>query len=334
MLEDMSGIQMADNWMKDGKETHDVCGSSVCRIHHAHSEVLIPMTRFMTLTYYHHSGFSAAVDDILLVFDYWLGEHLELPVEKRITEDMLRQFREVYVFISHEHADHLDPTVFEWRKVVPVTYVVSMDMPIGTRGRRMAPGDTLTLSERVKVKAFDSTDLGVSFLVEVCGFTLFHAGDLNFWHWREESTLEEIEQAEKAFQAAVAPIEKESIDVAFFPVDPRQGRLFDAGANYFILSVKPHLLLPMHFWGRAEVAVEFARRSRCNQTEVLAMTRYGEQIRLEKQDDATMTVHLLSKPEPVAPRPSIPQETVPASNDTYDDTDPFAETDLPVKLDE
>ena len=294
------------------------------------------MTTFMNLTYYHHSGFSAAVDDILLVFDYWLGEHRELPVEKRINEETLRRFREVYVFISHDHPDHMDPEVFEWRKIVPVTYVVSMDMPIGTRGKRMAPGDALTLSQRVKVKAFESTDLGVSFLVDVCGIRLFHAGDLNFWHWREESTVKEIEEAEEAFRRAVDPIMKEEIDVALFPVDPRQGRLFDAGANYFIMSVKPRLLIPMHFWGRAEIAVEFARRSRCRQTEVLAMTRPGEQIRVEVDDQGYMTVHLLSIPEP-APAMRLQEETPRQTGvalDSYDGSDPFAETDLPVKMDD
>ena len=290
----------------------------------------------MNLTYYHHSGFSAAVDDILLVFDYWLGERRELPVEKRINEETLRRFREVYVFISHEHPDHMDPEVFEWRKIVPVTYVVSMDMPIGTRGKRMAPGDELTLSPRVKVKAFESTDLGVSFLVDVCGIRLFHAGDLNFWHWREESTVKEIEEAEEAFRRAVDPIMKEEIDVALFPVDPRQGRLFDAGANYFIMSVKPRLLIPMHFWGRAEIAVEFARRSRCRQTEVLAMTRPGEQIRVEVDDQGYMTVHLLSIPEPapaMRPQEDAPRQTGVTLNG-YDGSDPFAETDLPVKMDD
>ena len=299
-------------------------------------EVLISLTTFMNLTYYHHSGFSAAVDDILLVFDYWLGEHRELPADKRINEDMLRRYREVYVFISHEHPDHMDPEVFEWRKIVPVTYVVSMDMPIGTRGRRMAPGDELTLSQRVKVKAFGSTDLGVSFLVDVCGIRLFHAGDLNFWHWREESTVKEIEEAEEAFRQAVDPIMKEDIDVAFFPVDPRQGRLFDAGANYFIMSVKPRLLIPMHFWGRAEIAVEFARRSRCRQTEVLAMTRPGEQIRVETDDQGYMTVHLLNLPEP-APTLRAAEDAsrqTEVALDSYDGSDPFAETDLPVKMDE
>ncbi|MBP3649692.1 MAG: MBL fold metallo-hydrolase [Clostridia bacterium] len=300
------------------------------------------MEQLLDITYYHHSGFSAALDDTLLVFDYWTGENGELPESKRITPEFLTNFKEIVVFISHEHPDHMDPEVFQWRNDFPVTYVVAHDMPIGTRGKRMAPGDTLTLSPKVSIRAFDSTDLGVSFLVDLNGIRIFHAGDLNFWHWREESTLKEIEEADEDFRKAIAPLQGESIDVAFFPVDPRQGRLFDAGANTFILSVKPRILLPMHFWGRAEIAVEFARRARCRETEVLAMTRYGEQIRLQFEDDGYLTIHLLSAPEPV-PTPKISElpimdgERVDNTNvnlQGYEEGDPFSETDLPVKIDE
>lgn len=295
------------------------------------------MDRKLTVTYYHHSGFSVAMDDVLLVFDYWTGEHGELPEDKRITVDFLKQFRQVYVFISHEHPDHLDPVVFTWRNEAPVTYIVSADMPVGTRGKRMAPGDSLTLSSAVSVKAFDSTDLGVSFLVDIQGVHVFHAGDLNFWHWREESTVKEIEEADDAFRQAVEPIAREKIDLAFFPVDARQGLMYDAGANYFIMCVKPRLLIPMHFWGRAEIAMEFARRSRCRQTEVMALTRYGEQISLDFTDDGYIDVSLLTPPEVVVssrtapielPVVELPEPRTPA----YDPEDPFSDTDLPVDI--
>ena len=295
------------------------------------------MDRKLTVTYYHHSGFSVAMDDVLLVFDYWTGEHGELPEDKRITVDFLKQFRQVYVFISHEHPDHLDPIVFTWRSEAPVTYIVSADMPVGTRGKRMAPGDNLTLSPEVSVKAFDSTDLGVSFLVDIQGVHVFHAGDLNFWHWREESTVKEIEEADDAFRQAVEPIAREKIDLAFFPVDARQGLMYDAGANYFIMCVKPRLLIPMHFWGRAEIAMEFARRSRCRQTEVMALTRYGEQISLDFTDDGYIDVSLLTPPEVVVssrtapielPVVELPEPRTPA----YDPEDPFSDTDLPVDI--
>ena len=206
----------------------------------------------------------------------------------------------------------------------------------------MAPGDALTLSPRVQVKAFDSTDLGVSFLVDLAGVKVFHAGDLNFWHWREESTIKEIEEADDAFRQAVEPIAREEIDVAFFPVDARQGMMYDAGANYFMMCVKPRLLIPMHFWGRAEIATEFARRSRCRQTEVLALTRYGEQISLHFTEDGYIDVSLLTPPEVVVSSKQntneLPIVEVPDNRDVdlegYDSADPFADSDLPVKLDE
>ena len=285
------------------------------------------MGRSLTVTYYHHSGFSIASEKVLLVFDYWLGEQGDVPEDKRITPEFLAGFQEIYVFISHEHADHLDPVVFEWRNSIPgIIYIVSFDMPVGTRGKRMAPGDAITLSDNVNVKAFSSTDLGVSFLVDVAGVKIFHAGDLNFWHWREESTAREIEEADAAFRAAVEPIAKETVDVAFFPADPRLGLLFDAGANYFLLAVKPRLLIPMHFWGRGDIAIEFARRSRCRQTEIIAMTQAGEQIGLDFTEDGYLTVHL----------PSAEYTPLDTQVDLggYEGRDPFNDTDLPVDIGE
>ena len=285
------------------------------------------MGQSLTVTYYHHSGFSIAWEKVLLVFDYWLGEQDDVPEDKRITPEFLAGFEEIYVFISHEHPDHFDPVVYEWRNSCPgIMYIVSSDMPVGTRGKQIAPGGEMTLSEHVKVKAFDSTDLGVSFLVDVAGVKLFHAGDLNFWHWREESTARQIEEADAAFRKAVEPISKETVDVAFFPTDPRLGLLFDAGANYFLLAVKPRLLIPMHFWGRGDIALEFARRSRCRQTEIIAMTQSGEKIELDFADDGYLTVHL----------PGV--EYAPADTQVdlggYEGRDPFNDTDLPVDIGE
>ena len=288
------------------------------------------MGRSFTVTYYHHSGFSISCEKVLLIFDYWLGENGEVPEDKRITPEFLAAFEEIYVFVSHEHPDHLDPVIYEWRGSVPgIVYIVSSDVPVGTRGKRMAPGDTMTLSDHVTVKAFDSTDLGVSYLVNVDGIKLFHAGDLNFWHWREESTARQIEEADAAFRAAVEPISRETVDVAFFPADPRQGLLFDAGANYFLMAVKPRLLIPMHFWGRGDIAVEFARRSRCRQTEIIAMTQSGERIELDFAEDGYLTVHLPSGMERIS---SVMDTQVDLGG--YEGRDPFNDTDLPVDISE
>lgn len=280
------------------------------------------MEKTLTVTYYLHSGFSCALDRVLLIFDYWLGENRELAADKRIDPASFADYDEIYVFISHAHPDHYDPEVVRWHKDWPITYVVAHDMPIGTRGKRMAPGDSVSFGHHVKVKAFDSTDLGVSFLVELDGIRIFHAGDLNFWHWREESTVAEIDEAEEEFSRALAPLIGEKIDIAFFPVDPRQGQMFDAGANTFIMSVKPRLLIPMHFWGRAETAVEFARRARCRDTEVLAMVRPASRLRILFEEDGFMTVRL---GDPAYPAGADGKAVLPGD-------DVFSESDLPVEL--
>lgn len=83
---------------------------------------------------------------------------------------------------------------------------------------------------------------------------------------------------------------------------------------------------PDAFWGRADIATEFARRSRCEQTEVVAMTRCGEQMLLTLDDDGYMTIHLQSV---------VPSADPPSVNfSSYEAEGPFTDTDLPVKLDE
>ena len=147
----------------------------------------------------------------------------------------------------------------------------------------MNPGDEQGFG-RVQVNAFGSTDEGVSFLVEYEGVKLFHAGDLNLWHWRDESSITEIEKAERAFYDCVAPIPQEKIDLAFFPVDPRQGSMYDAGAGYFVMTVKPKIMIPMHFQGRGDVAMRFALMGETKHTKVVALEHPGDSIELSIPD--------------------------------------------------
>ena len=296
-------------------------------------EVRVCVKHPFLITHFYHSGFSVAGEHTLLVFDYWRGERGELSPELQLTAEKLRAYDSVFVFISHEHIDHLDPVVFSWNEAGNVSWIVSSDMPVGTRGKRMAPGDTVRLSDEVTVTAFDSTDLGVSFLVDFLGLRFFHAGDLNFWHWREESTMQEIEEADEEFRRAVQPIAREKIDVAFFPVDPRQGTMFEAGANYFILAVKPRILIPMHYFHRADTAMEYARTASCRTTEVLAMPVYGDTIRLEADEDGYLNI---SRPEKAAGLQPEETDLTSESGDSLstepllEEDDPFLESDLPL----
>lgn len=287
------------------------------------------MSKKMTVTYYHHSGFSVASGDVLLVFDYWRGKANPFPEALGITPEVLARYNEVYVFISHEHEDHYDGVVYTWDQYAPVTYIVADCLPEQARGHRVQKGSEMSLSDRVQVKCYGSTDSGVSFLVTVDGVSFFHAGDLNFWHWREVCNAHQIQEADADFRSEMADIQGVDIDVAFFPVDPRMGMLFDAGANYFVLTAKPRLLLPMHFWGRSDVISEFARRSRTRETEIVALSSPGQAITLDIEDDGFMNITLLSAPTVHQAAPAADQAV---SLDGYEGADPFHETDLPIDM--
>ena len=266
------------------------------------------------------SGFLVTIGETGFLFD--ASEH---GPDKRILpeKDVLRGYRKLYVFVSHRHSDHFSETIYDLCGEDAV-YIVGFDLPQPHRGVRMNPGETQGFGS-VQVKAFGSTDEGVSFLVEYAGISIFHAGDLNLWHWRQESTLREIEAAEAAFYKAVEPIRSYHIDVCMFPVDPRQGMMYDAGANHFILTMKPRVFIPMHWQDRPEVAIEYARRTRNPQTEVVALTKAGTIANLTFSEEV-LDIHIIEPPKDLDDQ-LYPQRKLGGSG-----IDPFADTDLPVQL--
>ncbi len=279
--------------------------------------------RKATVTYFHHSGLTVEIEDTLLVFDYWRGENNELSGSVQLGDQDFEGFKRILVFVSHDHEDHLDDIIYSWSlSKYPITYIISDDLPADKRGKRVKPGDVLEI-DPVEIRVFSSTDKGVSFYVTAGGLHVFHAGDLNLWHWREESSLREIAQAERDFYDAMRPIERLPIDIAMFPVDPRMGGLYDAGANYFVMSAKPRLFIPIHWQGRTEVATSFARKGRTKYTEVLALTKPRERAELVFSENE-LHIHVFTVIPP-------PQETAP-DEDVFDEDNPFTDTDLPVKL--
>ena len=103
------------------------------------------------------------------------------------------------------------------------------------------------------------TDSGISFLIEAEGKRLFHAGDLNNWHWKDESTPEEVAEAEQNYLKELGDLAKatDKLDATMFPVDPRIGTDFMRGAQQFVDHIKTNIFVPMHFWDRPAEVVAF-----------------------------------------------------------------------------
>ncbi|MCL2138857.1 MAG: hypothetical protein FWH41_04935 [Treponema sp.] len=185
--------------------------------------------------------------------------------------------KSLYVLASHAHGDHFDKKIMSFDHL-RLKWILSDDI----RGKIPLKKDLCFLAkggayrdEKVAVKAFGSTDEGVSFYIETGGKRVFHAGDLNNWHWNEEETPQDAAKNEKAFLDELALIAREIpvLDAVMFPVDPRLGKDYTRGAEQFLDSVKTGLFIPMHFWDDIDAARAFkpkAEKRGCRFAEIRA----------------------------------------------------------------
>ena len=206
----------------------------------------------MKITYLDNSGFFVALAHTTLIFDYYNDKPVgEASLDGGVvTAAEIAAQENTYVFVSHSHYDHYNRSILNWQKHnEKLRYIFDSGVARGNdRVTHISEGGVYR-DEGIEVKAFGSTDAGISLLVRAEGTTFFHAGDLNFWHWEEEADAEFIAKAERDFSAQLNAIEAEDIkiDVMFFPCDYRMGENGDAGAQRMIEALTPSVFVPMHF---------------------------------------------------------------------------------------
>lgn len=233
--------------------------------------------------YLYHDGFIVETNSHILIFDYFnnssdnnitsLGDGV-IPEEIFITE------KSIYVFVSHGHEDHFNPLIFKWRDINPkIQYILSSDIEIKdtyTEHKLVSEGDSIQY-DHILIRAYGSTDIGISFLVKVDGINIFHAGDLNWWHWKDESEEYNTEMS-KAFKAQIQKLKNEKIDIAFFPVDHRLEEYYYLGGQYFIKNLFPKLFIPMHFGDNPKITQSFAERLKNYDTDIVVINKRGQEI--------------------------------------------------------
>lgn len=205
----------------------------------------------MKLTYIYHSGFALEGDGYSILIDYY--RDTEEPFGY-INDYLLKRPGKLYILSTHFHPDHFNSSILKWKEQrEDIIYIFSKDI---LRRRRAQRDDAYWLikggeyqDETINIKAFGSTDVGISFLIKVDGKSIFHAGDLNNWHWNEESEEEEIMRHENEFLGEMKDINKvfDHVDIAMFPVDARLGKDYMRGPTQFLERVKSDLFVPMHF---------------------------------------------------------------------------------------
>ena len=195
--------------------------------------------------YLKHSGWAVRTKSAFLVFDYWDND--PPPDEMHLANGHIRPEElkglPVYVFASHEHGDHFDPQILEWKKTLPnITYVFGFE-PRDKEG-------IVTLAPRVQktigplaVTTIKSNDAGVGFAVQVDGLTIFHAGD---------HSNNKIETADNDFFPEIDYLARKGIrpDIAFFlnmyGCGSTNPEAFQKGIFYAVNKLKIKSVLPMH----------------------------------------------------------------------------------------
>jgi L-ascorbate metabolism protein UlaG (beta-lactamase superfamily) len=235
------------------------------------------------INYLYNSGFLVETEGHYLIFDYYKDE--VDGGEKSISSGVinikdLKVDKDIFVFVSHSHGDHYNPIILGWKNIRPdINYIFSSDIQMKLRDERfhsISAYDALEIKD-IKIRAFGSTDMGVSFLVLVDKISIFHAGDLNWWHWYDEPE-ENNREMEILFKAEIEKIRPNKIDIAFFPVDLRLKEYYYLGAEYFLEAINPYVLVPMHFRENFEATSKFIERDNSYATKIIEITKRGQEI--------------------------------------------------------
>ena len=217
-----------------------------------------------------HDCFLVTLPECVIVSDYWVDAPNGVPAATdlpKFLEDISPDMP-LYVLVSHHHKDHFTKSIFKWAsKFSRVHYIISKDTarfikyllnPNSTySGAYSIDINSVTVlkpgmefaDDILTVQAYGSTDIGNSYLIEYKGYKFFHAGDLNAWIWKDESTEQEINKALGDYKVIINSIKgcNPDINVVFFPVDSRIGSEYWTGAKIFLNEINIEYFIPMHF---------------------------------------------------------------------------------------
>ena len=237
----------------------------------------------MTVTFLDHSGFLVELPAVTLLFDWWRGALPPLPDKPLL------------VCASHRHPDHFDPKIFSLDGGSrPVRFLLGKGIRLTGRNREkwglseetaarcrvLSGGETASPLSGVTVETLPSTDEGVAFLVAAEGRSVFHAGDLNWWHWEGENPAWN-RNMEVNFRRYAEPLRGRRIDLAMLPLDPRLGEDGFRGPRYFLELADIRRFLPMHQWGDPGFTGKFLAAYPQFRDRTVPVERPGQRFALE-----------------------------------------------------
>ena len=196
--------------------------------------------------YLYHSGFAMQSSGHFLIFDYWRDRPKGEGLESGVIDPASLQDQDVIVFVSHKHGDHYNRKIHQWKDIIPKLRIILSDDIRPVEGAVMiGPGKTLTQPD-FTVQTLASNDEGVAFIVDIDGLRIYHAGDLNWWHWEGEPD-DYNEGMAVSYKSQIDLLAGKPIDIAFVPVDPRLEKQYAWGIDYLMKTTDVRYAIPMHF---------------------------------------------------------------------------------------
>jgi len=237
--------------------------------------------------YLYHSGFALKTENHFLIFDYYLDTPRGCGLNKGVIDPQEIKDHNVVVFVSHRHPDHYNPRIFSWRKTIPnIRYILADDIRTKEDVLTVHAGMTYDLGD-LKFRVLDSTDSGAAFLIYADGLCIYHAGDLNLWHWNGEPEAENTAMRRR-YREQIDSMKGEKIDIAFVPVDPRLEEHYLLGLDYLMKTVPVKLAVPMHFGNDLSIFDEIRRDPRAEpyRNRIAFFSWRGERILAPEEDPA------------------------------------------------
>ena len=245
----------------------------------------------MIITYVYHSCCAIEFEDFSVIIDYYQDVIKDGEDIGWVSKHLLKKETPLYVLCTHSHADHFNEEILSWnRDKENITYVFSKEVKDTLKDTASLKDDKIVYLDKleeykddnIKIKAFGSTDAGGSFYVEHKDAKIFHAGDLNNWHWNEEVAKDESFVYENQYICELELLSEEvkEVDIAMFPLDPRLGKDFMRGGDQFVNKVKTHNLLPLHFGDNYKLIQQFEPIAHKAGTKLLKLENRGQSFKL------------------------------------------------------
>ena len=229
----------------------------------------------MRVTYLAHSGFLIELSAVSLLFD---------------SRPPLAEGKPWLVFVGHGHEGHFDPHIVALDDGTrEVRFLLGKGIHLGkgsmakwgvseaTAGkcRLVRGGDDFEALPGVRVEALRSTDAGVAYLVTAEGKTIYHAGDLHWWHWEGEPKTDNANMAVN-FRHFTEPLRGRRIDLAMVPLDGRLKAAEDWGLCYLLELADLRTVLPMHQWEDCSPTERFLQKHPEWAGRILPVTQEGQ----------------------------------------------------------